>query len=45
MPADIAAALAAHGMSEEAITGLREALEAPLERMLESTPASPTSTW
>ena len=34
MPADITAALAAHGMSEEAITALAEALEAPLERML-----------
>lgn len=36
MPADIVAALTAHGMSEEAITGLPEALEAPLERMLEA---------
>jgi cystathionine gamma-synthase len=36
MPADITAALAAHGMSEEAMTGLVEALEAPLERMLDA---------
>jgi cystathionine gamma-synthase len=36
MPADITAALAAHGMSEEAMTGLAEALEAPLERMLDA---------
>lgn len=36
MPADITAALAAHGMSEEAITALAEALEAPLERMLDA---------
>ncbi|MHB1214213.1 MAG: hypothetical protein ACYCY9_04410 [Thiobacillus sp.] len=36
MPADIIAALAAHGMSGEAMTGLAEALEAPLERMLEA---------
>lgn len=33
MPADITAA---HGMSDEAITGLAEALEAPLERMLDA---------
>jgi cystathionine gamma-synthase len=36
MPADITAALAAHGMSDEAITGLAEALEAPLEHMLDA---------
>lgn len=36
MPADVAAALAAHGLSDEAITDLSEALEAPLERMLEA---------
>lgn len=36
MPADITAALAAHGMSEEAMMGLAEALEGPLERMLDA---------
>ena len=35
-PADIIAALAAHGLSEEILTALAEALEAPLERMLEA---------
>lgn len=36
MPADITATLAAHGMPEEALTGLAEALEAPLEHMLDA---------
>ncbi|MDP2833485.1 MAG: hypothetical protein Q8Q28_09410 [Pseudomonadota bacterium] len=36
MPADILAGLKSHGMTEEAMLGLVEALEAPLERMLES---------
>jgi cystathionine gamma-synthase len=36
MPADITAALVAHGVSEEALTGLAEALEAPLEHMLDA---------
>ena len=36
MPADIIAALVAHGLPEEILTGLAEALEAPLERMLEA---------
>jgi cystathionine gamma-synthase len=35
MPADVLAGLTAHGVSEEALLGLAEALEAPLERMLE----------
>lgn len=35
MPADVLAALRAHGMTEEALLGLAEALEAPLDRMLE----------
>lgn len=35
MPADILVALAAHGVADEVMTGLAEALEAPLERMLE----------
>lgn len=35
MPTDITATLAAQGISEEAMTGLAEALEAPLERMLD----------
>lgn len=36
MPADILAGLAAEGVPEEAMPGLAEALEAPLERMLET---------
>lgn len=36
MPADILAALASLGLDNEALLGLAEALEAPLERMLES---------
>jgi cystathionine gamma-synthase len=35
MPADVLTALAAHGMAGETLTGLAEALETPLERMLE----------
>jgi cystathionine gamma-synthase len=35
MPADVLAGLKAHGVPEEAMLGLVEALEAPLERMLE----------
>lgn len=35
MPADVLAALAGHGVPEEVMPGLAEALEAPLERMLE----------
>lgn len=35
MPADILAALAVQGVSEESTLGIAEALEAPLERMLE----------
>ena len=35
MPGDILAALAAQGVDEDALTGLAEALEEPLERMLE----------
>ncbi|MHB8825158.1 MAG: hypothetical protein ACYC5T_10040 [Thiobacillus sp.] len=35
MPADLCAALAADGQDEAALAGLAEALEAPLERMLE----------
>lgn len=35
MPADLLASLAAHGVAEEAMSGLAEALEAPLDRMLE----------
>lgn len=35
MPSDILAALAEHGLPEDAMLGLAEALEAPLERMLE----------
>lgn len=36
MPADVLGHLTAHGMSEEALMGLAEALEAPLERMLDA---------
>lgn len=36
MPADVLAALAAHGVPEEAMPGLAEALEEPLDRMLET---------
>lgn len=36
MPADVLAGLAAHGVPEEAMQGLAEALEGPLERMLEA---------
>jgi len=35
MPADILAGLKAYGLSEEVLLGLAEALEVPLERMLE----------
>ncbi len=35
MPADILSALAAQGLPEDDLAGLAEALEAPLERMLE----------
>ncbi|MBI5330448.1 MAG: hypothetical protein HZB71_07535 [Betaproteobacteria bacterium] len=35
MPADVLAGLLASGLQEEAMPGLIEALEAPLERMLE----------
>jgi cystathionine gamma-synthase len=35
MPADVAAALTKHGISAEAMAGLAEALEVPLERMME----------
>jgi cystathionine gamma-synthase len=35
MPADILVALAGHGLAGDAVMGLAEALEAPLERMLE----------
>lgn len=35
MPADILAGLTGHGVPEEALLGLAEALEAPLDRMLE----------
>jgi len=35
MPADVLAGLRAHGVPEEAMPGLIEALEAPLDRMLE----------
>lgn len=35
MPADVLAGLTAQGMTEEALLGLAEALEAPLDRMLE----------
>lgn len=35
MPADLCATLAAAGVDRKALTGLGEALEAPLERMLE----------
>lgn len=35
MPADVLAGLTARGVPEEALLGLVEALEAPLERMLE----------
>jgi cystathionine gamma-synthase len=38
MPTDILAGLAAHGVPEETLAGLAEALEAPLERMLEEAP-------
>jgi cystathionine gamma-synthase len=37
MPADLCAALAAAGQDEATLAGLAEALEAPLERMLEGT--------
>jgi cystathionine gamma-synthase len=36
MPADILSALAAHDFSAEAVMGLAEALEVPLDRMLEA---------
>ncbi len=36
MPADILTALAALGVLEETLPGLAEALEAPLDRMLEA---------
>lgn len=36
MPADILAALSRQGHDDETLLGLAEALEAPLERMLES---------
>jgi cystathionine gamma-synthase len=35
MPADVLAGLTAHGVAEEALLGLAEALEALLDRMLE----------
>jgi len=35
MPADVLAGLTAQGVPEEAMAGLAEALEAPLDRMLE----------
>lgn len=35
MPADLLAGLQSHGVSLDAMMGLAEALEAPLERMLE----------
>ena len=35
MPSDLLAVLFAHGVPEEAMLGLAEALEVPLERMLE----------
>ena len=35
MPADILAALAGHGIAEDHVMGLAEALEVPLDRMLE----------
>ncbi len=35
MPADVLAGLKAHGVQEDALPGLVEALEAPLDRMLE----------
>jgi len=35
MPADVTAALVAHGVSAEAMAGLTEALGLPLERMME----------
>ncbi|OZA29911.1 MAG: hypothetical protein B7X91_00270 [Hydrogenophilales bacterium 17-64-11] len=35
MPADLCAILAAAGLDEEILAGLAEAMEAPLERMLE----------
>lgn len=35
MPADLCATLAAAGVDRKSLTGLGEALEAPLERMLE----------
>lgn len=37
MPADILAALSKWGLDGESLVGLAESLEAPLERMLEST--------
>lgn len=35
MPADLLAHLTAHGVPEDTLSGLAEALEAPLDRMLE----------
>jgi hypothetical protein len=35
MPADVCAALAAAGQNEAAMAGLAEALDVPLERMME----------
>lgn len=35
MPADLLAQLTAHGVPDDAMMGLAEALEAPLDRMLE----------
>jgi cystathionine gamma-synthase len=35
MPADVCAALAAAGQNESVLAGLADALEAPLERMME----------
>lgn len=35
MPADLLAQLTAHGLPDDALFGLAEALEAPLDRMLE----------
>jgi len=35
MPTDITATLSAHGLSVETMTGLAEALDAPLECMME----------
>jgi len=41
MPADITATLSAHGLSAETMTGLAEALGAPLERMMEQVKSPP----